>query len=156
MSTAHQTKTLHQKWLAEILPDIATVCRPVRSSWYSATAALSTLGSGSSSNFCCSDSLCLPAACQYKGERAHHRQAPPPTPATTHVRAWQIDAGGQRQACSPSLLLQSQLLGPHRYPLQLCHRPRLVFSTCLQKQPTLLPKRYRNQLMDLFHIPERP
>jgi hypothetical protein len=32
------------------------------------------------------------------------------------------------------------VVGPHGYPLQLCHRPRLVFSTCLQKSNRSWPK----------------
>jgi hypothetical protein len=67
----------------------------------------------------------------------------PPSPSSSSARTCMPDR--RRQAprplacccCAVPLPCCSQWRGPHglahRYPLQLCHRPRLVFSTCLRK-----------------------
>jgi hypothetical protein len=69
--------------------------------------------------------------------------AEPMPPSSSRARTCMPDR--RRQAprplacccCAVPLPCCSQWRGPHglphRYPLQLCHRPRLVFSTCLRK-----------------------
>lgn len=168
---------LRQKWRGKTLPDIATVCRPVRSSrrpaGYSAndashaarTGLISRWAPGHSSNFCW-HALCLcqcarlpAAACMHDAHTAAASASASITSVSAHTH-WALGAepmppsssrartcmpDRRRQAprplacccCAVPLPCCSQWRGPHglahRYPLQLCHRPRLVFSTCLRK-----------------------